>query len=303
MSTSSELRHWAILVFLSIIWGTSFILIKKSLIAFSPEEVAILRVGLSGIAFIPFFLYKFRKLEWHRWWFYLIIALTGSGIPALLYATAQTKLSSATSGILNSVTPIFTLIIGVVVFKNLTSTKQVVGSIIGFLGAAALIMLDRPLDSADAVPVFYAMLIIIGTILYGANVNFIKEYFQNVEPIQLSSFAFVLLGLPVSLVIPFTDIPDKVVNHPDGLSSLMALVLLALMSTVLALIIFYKLVQDTSAVFGSTVAYIIPIVALIWGVLDGEFIGWMHMLSMGVILLGVYLIRIGQTPTLKKEQS
>ena len=303
MSSSSELRHWAILVFLSIIWGTSFILIKKSLVAFNPEEVAILRVGLSGIAFIPFFLYKFRKLEWNRWWFYLIIALTGSGIPAVLYATAQTKLSSATSGILNSVTPIFTLIIGVVIFKNLTSTKQVIGSIIGFLGAAALIMLDRPLDSTEAVPIFYAMLIIIGTVLYGANVNFIKEYFQHVEPIQLSSFAFVLLGLPVSLMIPFTDIPDKVVNHPEGVTSLMALVLLALMSTVLALIIFYKLVQDTSAVFGSTVAYIIPIVALIWGVLDGEFIGWMHMLSMAVILFGVYLIRVGQTPTLKKEKS
>ncbi len=302
MSSSSELRHWAILVFLSIIWGTSFILIKKSLVAFSPEEVAILRVGLSGIAFIPFFLYKFRKLEWHRWWFYLIIALTGSGIPALLYATAQTNLSSATSGILNSITPIFTLIIGVVVFKNLTSTKQVVGSIIGFVGVTTLIILDRPLDSAEAVPVFYAMLIIIGTVLYGANVNFIKEYFQDVEPIQLSSFAFVLLGVPVSLMIPFTDIPDKVINHPEGFTSLMALVLLALMSTVLALIIFYKLVQDTSAVFGSTVAYIIPIVALIWGVLDGEYIGWMHMLSMGIILLGVYLIRIGQTPTLKKEE-
>ncbi len=301
MSESSELRYWAILIFLSIIWGTSFILIKKSLVAFSPEEVAILRVGISGVAFIPFFIYQFRKLEWHRWWFYLIIALTGSGIPAILYATAQTKLSSATSGILNSITPIFTLIIGVLVFKNLTSRKQVIGSIIGFIGAAGLIYLDKPLESDQSVPIFYAFLIIVGTVLYGANVNFIKEYFQDVEPIQLSSFAFVLLGVPVSLLIPFSDIPDKVMNHPEGVSSLMALTLLALISTVLALIIFYKLVQDTSAVFGSTVAYMIPIVALIWGVLDGEYIGWMHLLSMGVILFGVYLIRAGQTPTLKKE--
>ncbi len=302
MSGKSELKHWVILVFLSIIWGTSFILIKKSLIAFAPLEVAILRVGISGIAFIPFFIYKFRTLEWNRWWFYFIIALTGSGIPAILYATAQTRLSSATSGILNSITPIFTLIIGVVIFKNLTSPKQVIGSVIGFIGAAALVLLDKPLDSGQGIPIFFAMLVIIGTVLYGANVNLIKEYFQDVEPMQLSSFAFVLLGLPVCIFIPFSDIPDKVVLHPEGFSSLMALVLLALMSTVLAIIIFYKLVQDTSAVFASTVAYIIPIVALVWGVLDGEYIGMMHLASMGIILLGVYLIRAGQTPTLKKEK-
>ena len=123
MTNNAELRAWLILIFLSIIWGTSFILIKKSLLAFNPVEVATLRISLSGIAFLPFFLYHVRKLEWHRWWFYLIIALTGSGIPAILYATAQTHLSSATSGILNSITPIFTLLIGIVFFKNATSPK------------------------------------------------------------------------------------------------------------------------------------------------------------------------------------
>jgi len=299
MSESSELKAWVTLVFLSLIWGTSFILIKKSLIAFDPVEVAILRVGLSGIAFLPFFIFQIRKLEWSRWWFYLIIALTGSGIPAILYATAQTKLSSATSGILNSLTPIFTLIIGIVLFKNLTTRKQVLGSFLGFLGAVGLICLDRPLGQGERVPVFYASLIIIGTFLYGMNVNLIKEFFQNVKPVRLSSFAFVLLGVPVLVIVPFTDIPTKVIEHPHGLESLLALALLAIMSTVLALIIFYKLVQDTSAVFASTVAYIVPIVALFWGVLDGEYIGWMHLISMTVIAVGVYMIRAGQATTTK----
>ncbi len=294
MAISEELKNWAILIFLSLIWGTSFFLIKKGLVAFTPEEVAMTRIGVSGLSFLPFFIYFFRKLEWHRWWFYLIIALTGSGIPAFLYATAQTRLSSATSGILNSIIPIFTLIIGVFIFKNLTSRKQVLGSVIGFTGVAALILLDKPLDSAESIPFIYPLLIIIGTFLYGCNLNLIKVFFQNVEPIRLSAFSFVLLGLPVAMYIPFTAIPEKIVSHAHGASSFIALVVLALMSTTLALIIFYKLVQETSAVFASTVAYMIPIVAILWGVFDGEFIGWMHIASMAVILVGVYLIRSGQ---------
>jgi len=291
---TSEWKHWITLVFLSVIWGTSFILIKRSLVAFSPEYVALLRVAISGMAFLPFFITRFRRLEWHRWWFYLIIALTGSGIPAVMYATAQTRLSSATGGILNSITPIFALIVGVLFFKKTTSSKQVIGVAIGFLGAASLIWLDQPIDQSEKVPIFYAALIVLATVFYGTNVNLIKEFFQHVKPIDLSSFAFVLLGVPIFMMIPFTDIPDVVVAHPEGWSSLISVSILALMSTTLALVIFYKLVQDTSAVFASSVAYMIPIVAMVWGFIDGEFIGWMHVFSMVFILIGVYLIRAGQ---------
>jgi len=291
---TAEWKHWITLVFLAVIWGTSFILIKRALDAYSPEQVALLRVGISGLSFLPFFIARFNKLEWRRWWFYLIIALTGSGIPAVMYATAQTKLSSATSGILNSLTPIFALIVGVIFFKSVTTAKQVIGVVIGFLGAAALIWLDQPLGEAQKIPILYAGLIIVGTMLYGTNVNLIKEFFQHVKPIELSSFAFVLLGIPILFVIPFTDIPANTINHPEGWSSLLSVTVLALMSTTLALIIFYKIVQETSAVFASSVAYMIPLVALVWGFIDGEYLGWMHLLSMLFILIGVYLIRAGQ---------
>lgn len=290
---SKELKSWGLLVFLSLIWGTSFILIKKSLIAFTPVEVAILRVGLSGVGFLPFFFWVIRKLEWRRWWFYLIIAATGSGIPALLYAIGQTRLSSATTGILNSITPIFTLLVGVFLFKKASSKLQMLGTFIGFLGVSALIYLDQPINTSESIPIFFALLIVFATLMYGVNVNLIKEYFQNVPPVQLSSFAFVLLGIPVILTVPFTDIPQKVMEHPHGLESFGALCILAIFSTVLALILFYKLVQDMNAVFASTVAYIIPIVALIWGLFDGEYVGIPHLISMGVILVGIFLIRKG----------
>jgi len=303
VTASTELKNWLLLLFLSVIWGTSFILIKRSLLAFTAVEVAVLRVSISAIAFLPIFIYHFRNLEWKRWWFYLIISLTGTGLPAILYSEAQTQLSSATSGILNSMTPVFALIIGIFLFKNSTSKKQVLGTLLGFVGVALLIALDKPLEGGSENTIYYGSLVVIGTIMYGVNVNLVKEYFQNVSAIELSTFAFVLLGIPILCLIPFTEIPAKVMSHPDGVTSLLAVSALALVSTVMALIIFYTIVQETSAVFGSSVAYIIPIVAILWGLFDGEFIGWMHVVSMATILVGVFLIRSGQVVHFPKDLS
>lgn len=286
----NEFQSWATLIFLSIIWGTSFILIKKALQAFDPTQVAILRMAISGLAFAPIFVYFFRKLEWHRWPFYIVIGITGSAIPAILYATAQTHLSSASAGILNSLTPIFTLIIGMVFFKNRTSNRQLVGIVLGFSGASALILLN----SSGAVLVrdlVYGLFIVAGTVCYATNVNLIKQYFQHVNSMHLSSFAFVLISIPALICIPFTDIPRIVEEHPFGQTALFYLILLSVVSTVLALILFYRLVQQTDAVFGASVAYLIPVIALIWGFADGEAIGFQHIMSLAVIVVGVKMIR------------
>ncbi|MEL6123512.1 MAG: DMT family transporter [Bacteroidota bacterium] len=297
MPLSADTRAWLTLVFLSLIWGTSFILIKKALVVFNPLEVALLRVSLSGLAFTPFFVAAFKKLEWHRWFLYLIIALTGSGIPAILFATAQTQLSSGTAGVLNSLTPIFALIVGILIFKNTTSKYQVIGILMGFVGAAFLILMDQPIGAAaEGSHIWYGLLIVLGSILYGTNVNIVKAKMQHVNSMHLSSFAFFMLGAPLLLLIPLTEIPDKVMTHPLGWQSLGYMAILALVSTVLALIIFYRLVQQTSAVFGASVAYIIPIVALVWGWIDGESLGWTHFAGMGLIITGVYLSR--RTPKL-----
>lgn len=289
---NNETLAWLTLIFLSAIWGTSFILIKKALIVFEPSEVALLRIGISGLAFTPFFIIHFRKLEWHRWPIYIVIALTGSAVPAFLFATAQTQISSSTAGILNSMTPIFTLIIGTLAFKNATNKFQIIGIFLGFVGAVLLITLGGGGGKFQITDLIYGGLIIIGALLYGTNVNLIQKYFSHVNSIRLSTFAFFMLGIPVLLFIPFTEIPHKVLNDPLGWQSLGYMTILAVVSTMLALIIFYKLVQQTDAVFGSSVAYLIPIVAMIWGFADGELISIFHIISMALIIFGVYLSRI-----------
>ena len=170
MAKTSNLKAYLTLAFLSVIWGTSFILIKKSLIVYAPIEVAILRVAISGLAFTPFFIMYFKDHEWKRWPMYTVVALSGSAIPAFLFATAQTKIGSATAGILNSITPIFALLIGIIFFKAATNWKQMLGVIIGFLGTVGLIMIDSSADDFSG-QMIYGSLIVAGSVFYGANVN------------------------------------------------------------------------------------------------------------------------------------
>ena len=291
MSETNRLKSFLTLIFLSAIWGTSFILIKKSLTVYAPEEVAILRIGISGLAFTPFFIKYFKDHEWKRWPLYVLVALTGSAIPAFLFATAQTEIGSATVGILNSITPIFALLIGIVFFKSPTNRKQMLGVFIGFLGTAVLIAIDASADDLTG-QLLYGSLIVVASILYGANVNIVKEWFAGITPLKMSTLAFFLVGMPFLFIIPFTDIPAKTLSDPYAPYALGYMTILAVVSTMWALYIFYQLVQDTSAIFASSVAYLIPIVALMWGVFDGESIGILHLLCLAVIVSGVYLVRI-----------
>lgn len=290
MAVSSRLRGYLTLIFLSVIWGTSFILIKKSLTVYAPEEVAILRVGISGLAFTPFFIKYYKDHEWGRWPLYVLVALTGSAIPAFLFATAQTKIGSATVGILNSITPIFALLIAILFFKTPTNWKQMLGVLVGFLGTAGLIAIDASADDFTG-QLMYGSLIVIASILYGINVNIVKEWFAGITPLKMSTLSFFLVGIPVLCIIPFTDIPAKTMSDPYAPYALGYMTILAVVSTMWALYIFYQLVQDTSAIFASSVAYLIPIVALMWGVFDGESIGILHLLCLAIIVSGVYLVR------------
>ena len=278
---------WLILGFLTFVWGCSFILIKKSLIAFTPVQLACMRLGIAAIAFSPFIIKYRHQIDWSKWKIFLAIGATGSGIPAFLFFFAQTEISSSIAGLLNSLTPIWTFLIGVFVFKLQFSRLQLWGVLIGFLGAAMLILLgdDKILGGNP----WYALLPVIATICYAASVNMVQAYFKDTKPIIISSVSFFLTGVPLLMYLFTTDVVYRVQHHPDALYSLGAVTVLSIFGTFISSILFYMLVQRTSAVFGSTVTYLMPIVALFWGFLDGETISILHFLGMGMILVGVYI--------------
>jgi len=284
-----ELKSYFILLALSLVWGSSFILIKKALIAFHPVDLACMRIAISAIAFAPILYIKRKAIPWKDWKLFLAVGLTGSGIPAFMYFIAQTNINSTVSGLLNSLTPIWTLIIGIIVFKNRMVLSQIVGVFIGFLGASFLILLGES-DGSNK-NLWFGLFVVLGTLCYGMSGNLVKHYFQNVDSIIISAVSFCLIGLPAIGYLTYSEALFDLSWTSEQVYSFGAVLILSLVGTVLATIAFYRLIQETTAVFGSSVAYLMPLVAMGWGFLDGEPIGIVILLSMVLILTGVYLIK------------
>lgn len=282
---------WVILIILSLVWGCSFILIKKSLLAFDPVQLACLRLGISSMAFAPIVYWHRKETDWSQWPKFVAVGLTGSGIPAFLFSFAQTQISSSVAGLLNSLTPIWTLIIGIFIFKLTFNRTKLIGVILGFVGAASLILLGNE-HSLGGNPIF-GILIVIATVCYASSVNMVQAFFSHTKPIIISSMSFFLIGPPALAYVFFTDFTTVMATHEHAWFSLGSVTILSLLGTVMASILFYNLVQKTSAVFGSTVTYLMPVVALMWGLLDGEPITMLHIAGMVTILIGVFITKKG----------
>ncbi len=286
---SKTLKSWLILLLLAVIWGSSYWLIKKSLIAFNPFQVASLRIGIAALAFLPFFLFKLKNIQKQEWKFLAVVGLLGSGIPSFLFPIAQTEISSSLAGVLSSLTPLFTLVLAVLMFGMTVARRNMIGIAIGFLGAAGLIVFGK--SAFGSGNNWYGLWIVFGCVFYGLSANTVKRHLQNMNALTLSSAAFAML-LPFALFgFWFTDVPSTMQSHPEAWTSLGYLAGLSLAGTFFASVVFFWLVQLTNAVFASSVSYLTPIVALLLGTLDGELISFWHFFAMGLILVGVYLSR------------
>lgn len=273
------------------IWGFSFILIKKVLIAFEPKQAACLRLSISALTFLPIILWNLKSINFKDWFKFLIVGATGSGIPAFLFSTAQTKLTSSVSGMLNSLTPIWTLIVGFLVFGLRFNKFKIWGVIAGFAGALVLIKASSSHSPGQESNFWYAALILVATLCYGTSVNIVQALFKGTKPIIISAMSFFLTGIPAIAYLFMTDIGHTISTHPDAMYSLGAVALLSVFGTVIASILFYYLVQRTSAIFASMVTYIMPVISTIVGVFDGEPLMMLHIVGMCFILVGVYLTK------------
>ncbi len=285
-----EIKHWILLAILASIWGSSFILMKKGLEAFSFDQVAALRIFLTFLAIIPIFLMRFREFQRKHLWPTLFVGVIGSAIPAFLFTLAETRIDSAVAGILNSFTPLCTLLVGVLFFGAVFKLQKLFGILIGLLGAAALIYFSTPPDLDGGY--LYGLLIVLASICYASSINVIKTYLQDMNPILLTAVTFGILGPFFGLYLSTTDVWFIISEHELGLQALGYVSILAVLGTALASVLFFYITQETNPVFASTVTYLQPIVALFWGVIAGEYIGWPHALGLGMILGGVYLVSL-----------
>ena len=277
---------WVYLIVLSLIWGSSFILIKKGLIGLSPIQLGSLRIVFASFFLLLIGFKSLAKIPHHQWKFIALTSLFGTFIPAYLFAIAQTQIDSSVSSILNSLTPLNTLVLGAMAFGLHFRRNQIFGVLIGLLGSMLLILngaMHHPEQNY-----YYAFLVLIASVCYAINVNLIKKYLSDLTPLSISTGNFLILLFPALIVLFFSGFFD-VVQIDEVKQSVFFILILGVVGTGIANIIFFKLVQMSSPVFATSVTYLIPVVAFSWGLLDNEILTPIQFLGAFIILGGVYL--------------
>jgi drug/metabolite transporter (DMT)-like permease len=282
------LIKWFLFIILCLIWGSSFILMKRGLDAFSPAQVAAIRMSVAFICLFPFVIGRFKTIPRSKWKYIILVGILGNGIPAILFTTAETKIPSSIAGMLNSLTPVFTLIVGVLFYKYKPGILKVTGILLGFAGAA-IIMLYNPKGGFDKTT-YYSLLIILACILYAID-TFIPNYHLNgLKSIDIAGFALFFVGLFAAGFLFTTDFTQRLTSVPGAWKSLASAALLGAFGTAVAQSLFNKMLKISSPLFSASVTYCIPFVALIWGLLDKEKLTALHIAGFLTVLAGIFLV-------------
>ncbi|MDB2493803.1 EamA family transporter [Flavobacteriaceae bacterium] len=285
---NKEQKKWAYLFTLAIVWGSSFILIKKGLVGLTPLQLGSLRTVISSL-FIFMIGYKSLKTILNPQWKWVILSgFIGTFLPAFLFAFAETEVDSGIVSILNALVPLNATLIGLAIFKIASTKTQIFGVILGFIGASMLIFNSMELNPDQNY--LYAGFVVLATVMYGFNVNIIKHYLQEVKPIAIATGNFIAIVIPALIVLIFSEFfTAQTFEQQSIYSSIGFVAILAVFGTVMAKIIFNNLIQISSPVFASSVTYLMPLVALLWGLFDGELFGLDQGLASLLILGGIYL--------------
>ncbi|HPD24195.1 MAG: DMT family transporter [Bacteroidales bacterium] len=282
-----DLKSWMLLLLLSLIWGGSYILMKQGLKSYSYWQVSSIRMISAFVFLLPFTIKNLKKLSRKNLIPILVVAFIGNLIPSILFPLGQTKVDSNVAGVLNSLVPVFVLIIGILFFKKKTSLMQILGVIIGLAGAALLITSKNPFRFGTMN--FFALYIVTATILYSININQVSIYLKNLDGLEIASLAFLFIG-PTSLVIFLNTDLNSIKFSPEIIFHTLCIITLGLMGSAVAVSIANQLITKSGPMFASSVTYIIPVFAIFWGILDGEKLNLFQILATIIIMLGVYLV-------------
>lgn len=277
------------LAILALIWGSSFILMKRGLESFSHIQLAALRLCIAGLVMLPFTVKFIKQVKRQDILPLTALALFGNGFPYFFFAYAQTELGSGITGALNSAVPLFTLIISALVLRVPTSVLKVVGVLVGLAGALTLVLSTAGPDAKEG-NYIYGLWVIAATVCYAISINTVKTKLSHYKPLMTSSIPLTAVAIPLLIYIPVVEPISFGELTNEEWKNLGAIAVLGLFGTAIALILFNRLIQLSSAVFASTVTYLIPIVAMVWGFVDGEVISLQQVIGLAVVLGGVYLV-------------
>ncbi|PWG05693.1 DMT family transporter [Polaribacter aquimarinus] len=285
---NNQQKKWLYLSVLSVVWGSSFILMKKALIGLTPIQMGALRILIAGLFLLLIGFKSLKKIQKKHYKHIVSTALLGTFFPVFLFAYAVNGIDSSIASILNSLTPFNTFIIGALAFGFTFKKRQFIGIVIGLVGTVILILKGADLNPNQNY--WFSILVVIASIGYALNVNIVKKYLYDLNALSIVAGNFLLLVIPAFIVLFFTGFFNSLEFTPTRFTSLGYISILAVFGTGIAKIFYNKMVHLASPIFASSVTYLIPIVAVFWGILDDEKLSLIQLLAGAVILIGVYLV-------------
>jgi drug/metabolite transporter (DMT)-like permease len=289
------IKKWVYLITLSIIWGSSYILIKKGLVGLTPLQLGSTRIIMTTVILMIFGWKQLQKIPKNAWKWIILTGFFGTFFPSYLFAFAETVIDSSVAAVLNGMTPLFTLILGLLFFNSSFKWMKIIGVLVGFGGT--LVLVSNEFTMRSGLSSWYAFLVVAATLCYSINVNLIKHKLQGVPALAIALGNFIAIVIPAFVVLLFVDFPwTKIISSSEVSSSIGYILILSLFGTALAKVMFNELVSISTAVFSISITYLLPIVAIAWGILDGEQFTLIQWLGCALILLGVYLITDKKRP-------
>ncbi len=286
---NKSLFNWLLFLALSVIWGSSFILMKIGLDNhLSPYQVAALRIVSAGLVLLPTTIKYIRQMPANKIFIVFMSGALGSLLPSFLFCMAEEGIDSSLAATLNCLTPVFVIITGVLFFKTNTSANKITGIIIAFAGSFLLLLSKGHIRESQHL--LYVSFVVLATVLYGFNVNMVSRHLLNISSLHIAAVALSLNAIPALLVLIFTGYFSLPLYHHDLLLATGAASLLGIIGTAVATILFYMLVKRAGGIFASMVTYGIPFIAIGWGIIYGEVFGWKQVASLLIILFGVYWV-------------
>jgi drug/metabolite transporter (DMT)-like permease len=288
---SNKFISWSIFVILCILWGSSFKLMKDSSQQLTGAQIAALRIFSAGLVFVPFAISHYSKIPAKKMGNVILSAVFGNLLPAFLFAIAMTKIDGSLGGILNSLTPICVVVIGIVFFKDRIKSQKIAGVLVGFAGLVLLTLAPVLMGQEDIqfTNFNYSLLVLLATLSYGINVNMVGHYLKSINPIHIATVSLAFMTIPTGFILWQQDFFLLDFGNPAIQRAIAGSVGLGILGSAIATALFYVLVQKAGMLFASLVTYGIPFIALLWGVSDNENITWLQVICLAIILAGVYM--------------
>lgn len=286
---SSKAINWITFIILCFIWGGSFIAMKYSKDGLSAWQIAALRIFSAGVVFLPFAFFHIQKINSKKIPVIILAGVVGNLIPAFLFAAAiSNNLDSSLAGILNSLTPLCVVLIGIIFFRDKIKKQKIQGVIVGFAGVV-LLTITQSNGNVQTDNLAYALVILLATILYGVNVNLYSHFMKEQNPVHVATVSLAFMAIPAGIVLWYQGFFNLDFNNPVIRTAVIYSSLLGIVASAIATVLFYVLVKRAGGLFASLVTYGIPFIALFLGFIDGETIDPIEIGCLGIILSGVYL--------------